>query len=427
MATLTPFRALRPPADLAARVASPPYDVVSTRRRARSRRATPTASCACRGPEIDLPEGTDEHADAVYAKGAREPRRARPARRAARRTPSRASTSTRSGWARTGRPGSSRARRSTSTTATSSRSTRRRARTRRTTGSATSTRSRRTTSRCSSPTAPSPEIDRAIEEVKRAAPEVGPRDAGRRRPPALGRAAAIGARIEALFARVPALYVADGHHRSAAASRVHATRARPAAASTAPSSRSSSPTTRCRSSRTTGSCAIRAAGGRARSSARSAKVMDVEPGERAAAGRGPLAFGVFVGGRWYHARVRPGSSRREGSGRVARLRDRAGPAPRADLRHRRPAHLEGRRLRRRDPRPRGARAARDARRGGRSRSTSSRRASSSSSRSPTRGSSCRRRARGSSRSCARACSCTRSSASRALRPSLGGPELSVGA
>jgi uncharacterized protein (DUF1015 family) len=33
-----------------------------------------------------------------------------------------------------------------------------------------------------------------------------------------------GARIEALFRAVPALYVADGHHRSAAASRVHAKR-----------------------------------------------------------------------------------------------------------------------------------------------------------------------------------------------------------
>ena len=32
------------------------------------------------------------------------------------------------------------------------------------------------------------------------------------------------ARIAALFRPVPALYVADGHHRSAAASRVHALR-----------------------------------------------------------------------------------------------------------------------------------------------------------------------------------------------------------
>src|SRR5512138_825001 len=70
MATLKPFRALRPPAALAARVASPPYDVVSTREARALAAGNPDSFLRVSRPEIDLPDGTDEHADAVYAKGA---------------------------------------------------------------------------------------------------------------------------------------------------------------------------------------------------------------------------------------------------------------------------------------------------------------------------------------------------------------------
>jgi uncharacterized protein (DUF1015 family) len=70
MATLHPFRALRPPARLAARVASPPYDVVSTAEARALAAGDRDSFLRVSRPEIDLPEGTDEHADAVYAQGA---------------------------------------------------------------------------------------------------------------------------------------------------------------------------------------------------------------------------------------------------------------------------------------------------------------------------------------------------------------------
>ncbi|WP_437486104.1 DUF1015 family protein [Sorangium sp. So ce1014] len=70
MATVRPFRAYRPPQAHAARVASPPYDVISTAE-ARSLAAGGLHSfLRVSRPEIDLPEGTDEHDDAVYARGA---------------------------------------------------------------------------------------------------------------------------------------------------------------------------------------------------------------------------------------------------------------------------------------------------------------------------------------------------------------------
>lgn len=69
MARLRPFPSGRPTRSLAARVASVPYDVVDTRE-ARALAAGNRQSFlhVCR-PEIDLPEDTDIHAPAVYAKG----------------------------------------------------------------------------------------------------------------------------------------------------------------------------------------------------------------------------------------------------------------------------------------------------------------------------------------------------------------------
>ena len=70
MASVRPFRALRPSAESAEKVACVPYDVVSVAE-ARSLAAGNTLSFLhVVRPEIDLPEGTDEHADAVYAAGA---------------------------------------------------------------------------------------------------------------------------------------------------------------------------------------------------------------------------------------------------------------------------------------------------------------------------------------------------------------------
>ncbi len=70
MARLQPFRALRPPRDLAERVASPPYDVLSSDEARSMAEGNPYSFLHINKPEIDLPPATDLYSDAVYAKGA---------------------------------------------------------------------------------------------------------------------------------------------------------------------------------------------------------------------------------------------------------------------------------------------------------------------------------------------------------------------
>jgi uncharacterized protein (DUF1015 family) len=67
MATLRPFAALRPPRDRAAAVAAVPYDVVSTAEARALAAGNPLSFLHVSRPEIDLPDGTDPYADAVYA------------------------------------------------------------------------------------------------------------------------------------------------------------------------------------------------------------------------------------------------------------------------------------------------------------------------------------------------------------------------
>ena len=69
MATLRPFLAYRPPPADAVRVASPPYDVINTAEARALAEGNPASFLHVSRPEIDLPEGTDDHADEVYAKG----------------------------------------------------------------------------------------------------------------------------------------------------------------------------------------------------------------------------------------------------------------------------------------------------------------------------------------------------------------------
>jgi len=150
-----------------------------------------------------------------------------------------------------------------------------------------------------------PAIDAEVERVKQGRPEydlvtgdgvehrlwVVPADAG--------------ARIEALFREVPVLYVADGHHRSAAAARVHAVRAGRTGehglflAVVFPHDQMQ----------------ILAYNRLVRDPRRRAPeallealrgVMDVEPATDPRP-EAPLSLGVFLGGRWWRARVRPGS------------------------------------------------------------------------------------------------------------------------
>jgi uncharacterized protein (DUF1015 family) len=69
MTDVRPFFALRPPVVLAARVASPPYDVIDTAQARKLAEGNPASFLHVSRPEIDLPEGTDEHDDIVYEQG----------------------------------------------------------------------------------------------------------------------------------------------------------------------------------------------------------------------------------------------------------------------------------------------------------------------------------------------------------------------
>ncbi len=64
---LRPFRALRPPPALAARVVSPPYDVVSRREAAALAEGNPLSFLHVGRSDIDLPEDVDPHDSRVYA------------------------------------------------------------------------------------------------------------------------------------------------------------------------------------------------------------------------------------------------------------------------------------------------------------------------------------------------------------------------
>ena len=69
MAQLHPFRAWRPPAERAREVASVPYDVIDTAEARAMAQGRPRSFLHVIRPEIDLPEGIDVHSDAVYARG----------------------------------------------------------------------------------------------------------------------------------------------------------------------------------------------------------------------------------------------------------------------------------------------------------------------------------------------------------------------
>ncbi len=68
MPLIRPFNGLRPAADRARDVAAPPYDVLNTREACRQVEGRPWSFLHISRPEVDLPEGTDPYAPAVYAK-----------------------------------------------------------------------------------------------------------------------------------------------------------------------------------------------------------------------------------------------------------------------------------------------------------------------------------------------------------------------
>ncbi len=70
MATLHPFRALRPKPAAAARVAAVPYDVVTAGEALALADGNPLSFLRVSRAEIELPPGTDPYGDAVYARAA---------------------------------------------------------------------------------------------------------------------------------------------------------------------------------------------------------------------------------------------------------------------------------------------------------------------------------------------------------------------
>ncbi|HPH85924.1 MAG TPA: DUF1015 family protein [Ferruginibacter sp.] len=68
MITVSPFKALRPEAQLARQVASKPYDVLSSREAKVEAQGNPSTFLHITKSEIDLPEDTDVHSQKVYDK-----------------------------------------------------------------------------------------------------------------------------------------------------------------------------------------------------------------------------------------------------------------------------------------------------------------------------------------------------------------------
>jgi uncharacterized protein (DUF1015 family) len=69
MATIKPFAALRPKPELAAKICELPYDVMSSDEARQMAAGNPLSFLHVSKPEIDLPPGTDVYSAAVYAKG----------------------------------------------------------------------------------------------------------------------------------------------------------------------------------------------------------------------------------------------------------------------------------------------------------------------------------------------------------------------
>ncbi|BAV34304.1 hypothetical protein SCL_2013 [Sulfuricaulis limicola] len=69
MSLIRPFTGLRPAPRLAAEVIAPPYDVLNTEEARARAQGRPWSFLHISKPEIDLPAGTDPHSAAVYAKG----------------------------------------------------------------------------------------------------------------------------------------------------------------------------------------------------------------------------------------------------------------------------------------------------------------------------------------------------------------------
>ncbi|MCF8302569.1 MAG: DUF1015 domain-containing protein, partial [Bacteroidales bacterium] len=68
MAVLKPFKGIRPPKELASKVASRPYDVLNSQEAREEAEGNPYSLLHIIKPEIDLPEDIDVHSQPVYDK-----------------------------------------------------------------------------------------------------------------------------------------------------------------------------------------------------------------------------------------------------------------------------------------------------------------------------------------------------------------------
>jgi len=69
MANIKPFKGLRPAKKYASKIASPPYDVINSKEARKYVKNNPISFLHVVKPEIDLPENTDLYSDTVYRKG----------------------------------------------------------------------------------------------------------------------------------------------------------------------------------------------------------------------------------------------------------------------------------------------------------------------------------------------------------------------
>jgi len=304
MATLRPFRALRPSPDRAARVAAPPYDVVNTREARALAQGNADSYLHVSRPEIDLPEGTDEHADSVYAKGAEN--LADFGKRGVLRRdadPHFYVYAQRMGNHRqVGLVACASVAEYDADVIKKHEKTRQDKEDDR-------TRHIDTLGAHDEPVFLTyralAAIDAAVAKVTHAPAEYEFTTADRVEHRLWVAPAESVREIEHLFGRVPALYVADGHHRSAAASRVHALRRdRPGEhdvflAVVFPHDQMQilAYNRLVKDAKRRSPAELQAA---------LAGVLDLSPGG-APQPDGPLSFGVYCGGRWYSARVRAGS------------------------------------------------------------------------------------------------------------------------
>ena len=304
MTTLLPFSALRPPPPLAARVASPPYDVVSTQEARALAHGNADSFLHVSRPEIDLPAGIDEHADAVHEKG--RDNLAQLVRRGVLVPDPQPRF-----YIYAQQMGDHRQTGLVACASVDEYDTDLIKKHEKTRADKEDDRFRHidTLSAHDEPVFLTyravSAIDRAIDEVKLAAPvyDFVTQD-GVGHQLWVVPAASVEA-IAALFQSVPALYVADGHHRCAAASRVHAHRGG------GPGEHGAFPAVvfpHDQMQILAYNRLVRDPAGRGPEALLAAlrEIFELEPAVSARPEE-PLTFGVFLGGRWWRARVRPGS------------------------------------------------------------------------------------------------------------------------